>query len=133
MALNASVLLRAENTSVHRTTASVNQAARTCTVVFYQGGINRLQNLRSRWPPQKPWRKVVVVFQRTPRSTGILSCAVAPVTLLTILSSISARKQEGMCITNRLHHELDSPRLKSLGRPGHEISVSKLLPLGHHS
>ena len=45
VALNASVLVRAENMSVRRTTASVNQAARTWTVLFYQGGTNRLQNL----------------------------------------------------------------------------------------
>ena len=31
-----------------------------------------------------------------------------------------------MCITNRLHRGLDSPRLKSLDRPGHETAVFKL-------
>ena len=45
MAFYASVFVRAENMSVHGTTASVNQATRTCTPLFYKGGINRLQNL----------------------------------------------------------------------------------------
>ena len=45
MALDASVLARAESKSVHETIASVNQAARTCKVLCYQGGISRLQTL----------------------------------------------------------------------------------------
>ena len=32
-----------------------------------------------------------------------------------------------MCTTTRLHRESDSPRLESLGRPGHETTVLKLL------
>ena len=38
MALDASVLARAEGMSIHGTTASVNQAELTCTVLLYRGG-----------------------------------------------------------------------------------------------
>ena len=53
VALNASVLVRAESTSVHGTTSLVNQSARTCTGLFCQGGINRLQHLVG-GSPKKP-------------------------------------------------------------------------------
>ena len=43
--LIASVLVRAESKSVHGATASVNQAAGTCTVLFSQRGTIRLQTL----------------------------------------------------------------------------------------
>ena len=66
--------------SVHGTTASVNQEGRTCTVLFYQGGISRLQTLDG-GTPKTIQKHFVVVCQRTPRSTDILPYAVATVYL----------------------------------------------------
>ena len=80
-ALNASILLPAESMSVHRTTASMNQAARTCTVLFLSRGINRRQKL-VRGHPKNSAESVTWCANAHHEITHILPYAVAPVTLL---------------------------------------------------
>ena len=89
LARKGHVAVREESMSVHGTTASVNQAARTCRGLFPQGGINRLQNF-FRWPPQKPCRKIVVVLTHTTKHRyPSLSCGSSNVTSKTKILCIS--------------------------------------------
>ena len=80
MALKASVPVRVESMSVHGTTASVNPAARTCTGLFYQGGINRLQNVGGGHPKNRS--EFFSWCVNAPNEAQIPVLTVAPATLL---------------------------------------------------
>lgn len=80
MALNGSVLVRADRMSVHGTRASVNQAARTCTVFFIKE--KYIVSESSSCAPPKTLQKVWCGVNAQPPTTDILRYAVAPVTLI---------------------------------------------------
>ena len=129
--LIASVLVRAESMSVYVIPESMNQATRTCIVIYCKEG-NKSPPKASRWPPQKNNRFFVVCERSTTKHRCLcLRCGTSNFTSNTIMSYFRLAARGNLC-RKTFACGLDSPA-RALGGPGHETAVLKFLPLGHLS